>query len=176
MFGTRSPRVRTAAIFLLGGVLGVFAGAGGMLVAFPFLFPPAPSADAAPIAVAASPSSRFEFDERAPGRDALHWANGNGTLIRTDSGWVLRLEPNFNAGPGPDYWLYFNAQPVGDKKGFEADAGKLRLSKLRSFSGAQNYALPADFDPAKFHTVTIWCEAFGAYIGSGVLRRSDSST
>lgn len=46
----------------------------------------------------------------------------------------------------------------------------MRLAKLKSFKGAQNYTLPAGIDLAKFHTVTIWCESFGTYIGSAVLK------
>lgn len=158
--------------FVFGGLLGAFAGAAGMLIAFPYLFPPAPAADAAPAALASGTAARrdFSFDPSAPGRDSVHWADGNGVIARTEAGWVLRLEGDFKAGPGPNYWIYVNTRPVGEESDFNADAGRVRLAKLRSFEGAQNYVLPADFDPRKFHTVTIWCESFGAYIGSGALK------
>jgi len=153
---------------IVGGLLGIAVGAGGMLVAFPYLFPPAPASDEAPAAAVAA--ATFRFDEQAPGRDAVHWADGNGALLKTEAGWVLRLEADFKSGPGPNYWIYLNTKPIGDEGDFSADAGRVRLAKLRSFEGAQNYALPADIDPARFHTVTVWCESFSQYIGSGALQ------
>lgn len=158
--------------FVAGGLLGVAVGAGVMLTAYPFVFPPPLASEAAPLAQAdAAPQSTFRFDASAPGRDPIHWADGSGALIRTDQGWVLRLDANFKAGPGPNFWLYLNTRAVGEEGDFEADAGRMRLAKLRSFEGAQNYLLPASIDPAAFHTVTVWCETFGAYIASGALRR-----
>lgn len=173
-----------------GGTLGLALGAGAMLVAFPFLFPPtaldepapqvAPASHQAPLPSVASaaasapvPAQReraFRFDENAPGRDPIHWANGNGRLLHTAEGWVLRLESNFEAGPGPNFWIYLNTRGVGDERDFRADGGRVKLTQLRSFRGAQNYRLPADFDPSRWHTVTIWCETFGVYIGSGALQ------
>ena len=159
--------------FVAGGVLGVVAGAGGMLVAFPFLFPPA-AVNEAPLATRATGQKQFVFDREAPGRDAVHWANGSGAIVAIEGGRALRLEADFEAGPGPNYWIYLNTRPVGEEQDFTADAGRVRLAKLKSFKGAQNYVLPTDLDPARFHTVTIWCETFGAYIGSAVLKPAAS--
>ena len=160
-------------VFVLGGVLGVITGAGGMLIAFPFLFPPPVANDAAPKPVdAAAPAMMtFRLDESAPGRDPVHWANGAGAIIRTAQGAVLRLNADFEAGPGPNFWVYLNTRAVGEEKDFVADAGRIRIAPLKSFKGAQNFMLPEGLDPAKFHTVTIWCESFSAYIGSGVLKK-----
>ena len=159
--------------FVLGGALGLVAGAGGMLVAFPFLFPPAPASDA-PLEARSAARAVFMFDRAAPGRDAVHWANGSGTIATIAGGQALRLDTDFEAGPGPNYWIYLNTRAVGEEKDFVADAGRVKLAKLKSFKGAQNYVLPADVDPARFHTVTIWCETFGAYIGSAVLKPAAS--
>jgi hypothetical protein len=156
--------------FILGGLIGTVVGSVGMLIAFPYLFPPAPANDPALATMAAAPAATFRFDEQAPGRDSVHWANGRGTLVRTDAGWVLRLEADFRAGPGPNYWIYLNTRPVGQNREFTGDSGRVRLAKLRSFEGAQNYVLPASIDPTQFHTLTIWCESFSQYIGSGALQ------
>ncbi len=154
--------------FAFGGLLGIAAGAVGTLIAFPYLFPPAPSSDAAPAAAVAA--ATFRFDEQAPGRDAVHWANGTGAVLQTSGGRVLRLVGDFEAGPGPNYWIYLNTRPIGQASEFTADGGRVRLAKLRSFEGAQNYLLPEGVGPARFHTVTIWCESFSQYIGSGALQ------
>lgn len=168
-----------------GGALGVAAGAGGMLAAFPYLFPP-PAANDPPLPVAtaadvtatrpaaagdtgASPRRVFRFDERAPGRDPIHWADGTGLVARADGAWTLRLNPDFRAGPGPNFWLYLNTTAVGEERDFEADRRRVKLAPLRAFTGAQNYRLPAGLNPTAFHTLTVWCETFGVYIASGAL-------
>ncbi len=160
--------------FILGGIFGLIAGAGGMLTVYPFVFPPPVVNEAAPRPVdAAAPAMiSFKLDESAPGRDPVHWANGSGAIIRTAQGAVLRLNGDFEAGPGPNFWIYLNTRAVGEEKDFNADAGRVKIAPLKSFKGSQNFMLPEGLDPAKFHTVTIWCESFGAYIGSGMLKKS----
>ena len=161
-----------ALTFVIGGVLGAAGGAGAMLVAYPFLFPPPVSADAAPAALPdAAAAITFRFDDSAPGRDAVHWANGSGRVMRTAQGWVLRLDADFKAGPGPNFWIYLNTRAVGDERDFEGDSGRVRIAPLKSFAGAQNFVLPASIDPTGFHSVTIWCESFSQYIASGALQR-----
>jgi hypothetical protein len=82
---------------------------------------------------------------------------------------VLRFDDSFEAGPGPNYWVYLNTVPVGEEDAFNADSGRLKLAPLKSFTGGQNYPMPADVRVEDFHTVTVWCETFGVYIGSAVL-------
>jgi hypothetical protein len=126
--------------FVLGGVLGVVAGAGGMLIAFPFLFPP-PVVSEAPPGAGATTVSRigtFRFDEQAPGRDLVHWANGTGAIYRADRTVVIRLDENFRAGPGPNYWVYLNTVPVGEESAFRADAGRVKLAPLKSFTAVSD--------------------------------------
>lgn len=161
--------MRAPIAFVMGGILGVIAGAGGMLVAFPFLFPPPVVSEKAPAGTTVSQTGTFRFDETAPGRDAVHWANGSGAVYRADQMVVLRFDDTFEAGPGPNYWIYLNTVPVGEEAAFNADAGRVRIAQLKSFKGGQNFIVPPELDIAKFHTVTIWCESFGVYIGSAVL-------
>ena len=106
------------ALFVLGGILGVAAGAGAMLIAFPFVFPPPIANDAAPnpANTATAEMITFKFDETAPGRDPVHWANGNGAIIRTTQGAVLRFNADFEAGPGPNFWIYLNTRALWARK------------------------------------------------------------
>jgi hypothetical protein len=158
--------------FLLGGVLGVIAGAGGMLIAFPFIFPPPVVSERPPIGTVTSEIGAFRFDEQAPGRDLVHWANGSGGVYRVERMAVIRFGDDFKAGPGPNYWVYLNTVPVRDTGAFKADSGRVKIAPLKSFTGGQNYTLPPGIDPARFHTVTIWCESFSVYIGSAVLPKA----
>jgi hypothetical protein len=159
--------------FIAGLLLGGGAGAGGMLVAFPFLFPPPVVAEKAPEVTGGEAGAKllgsFRFDEMAAGRDAIHWANGDGGVYRDGEMTIVRFGDSFKAGPGPNYWVYLNTVPVGEEGAFNADARRLKLAPLKSFSGGQNYPLPPDVRVEDFHTVTVWCESFGVYIGSAVL-------
>lgn len=158
---------------LIGFVAGAGAGAGGMLIAFPFLFPPVIVAEAAPEAGASTiKAGSFRFDETAKGRDAVHWANGSGGVYQSGGVTTVRLDDDFVAGPGPNYWIYLNTVPVGDETDFLADTKRVRIAPLKSFKGGQNFALPADVKFGEFATLTIWCESFSAYIASAALPKS----
>jgi hypothetical protein len=185
-----SSRLKLVASFLAGNVTGLVAGAGAMLVAFPFLFPPpaldepppgqanltlpAPAATPALIQASAGPQAATRiaagvFDQTSPGRDALHWANGGVSLFRQGERLILRLESDFVAGPGPDFWIYLNTRAVGDEADFKADRGRTKLTKLRGFKGGQNYTLPAGTDLSRLRSVTIWCESFSEFIANAVI-------
>lgn len=164
--------MRAGLAFLIGGLLGIAAGAGGMLIAFPFLFPLPVVSDPIPDMAGLQRAQAFQFDETAPGRDAVHWANGTGAIYRAGGMSILRLDDTFAAGPGPNYWIYLNTKPVGDESTFLADSGRVRIAPLKSFTGSQNFVLPAGLDVTQFQTVTIWCETFSAYIGSAPLPKS----
>jgi hypothetical protein len=84
-----------------GGVLGVIAGAGGMLIAFPFIFPPPVVSERPPTGTATSQIGAFRFDEEAPGHDLVHWAIGSGGLYRVDRMTVIRFGEDFRGGLAP---------------------------------------------------------------------------
>lgn len=158
--------------FLAGALLGILAGAGGMLLAFPFLFPPA----AVNETVAAMAGREVEalvaasFREGVSGQDAAHWGRGGVRAYRAEDGNVLiELQPDFMVGPGPNFWLYLNdVGGIDDEGDFEADDGRRQIAKLKSFTGSQVYAVSSEnFESAR--AVTIWCESFGQYIASADL-------
>lgn len=155
--------------FLLGGLLGTIAGAGGMLIVFPFIFPPPIVAEPAPGGTTTSRLGTFRFDDKAPGRDFVHWADGTGAIYQADRTTVVRFDENFRAGPGPNYWIYLNTVPVGEESAFNADGQRKKIAPLKSFTGGQNYVLPAGIDISKYRSLTIWCESFSVYIGSAPL-------
>ncbi len=179
--------MKTLIVALSAGIAGLVAGAGAMLVAFPFLFPPpaaddplpAPAAFVEKAAAEAGPANRIAraaFAEDSPGRDALHWANGHVGVYRSGERLVLRLESDFVAGPGPNFIIYLNTRAVGDEEDFLADAGRRQVAGLRAFRGAQNYTLPAGVDLSRFRSVTIWCERFSEFIASADLPKGFGAT
>lgn len=76
--------------------------------------------------------------------------SGKATIFKqSDSTYILRFD-NLDVTNGPD----LRVRLLGPN-GADLDLGGLKGNK-----GNQNYALPADFDPAKYDTTDIWCRAF----------------
>ena len=160
-------------LFLGGGVLGAFAGAGGMLIAFPFIFPPPQVNETA--AAGLPPVGETRFREDSAGQDAGHWGRGGVKFYRAEDGSVLaELQADFEVGPGPNFWIYLNQSAgVEDEEDFLADAERIRTHKIKSFSGSQVYKLDAQ-EFANARALTIWCESFGQYIASADLPQAAS--
>lgn len=164
--------LRTVIAFVVGGVLGLAAGAGGMLVAFPYLFPPPAVNETVSDMAGRDVTSVIEtrFREGTSGQDAAHWGRGGVRAYRSDDGGVLlELQPDFEVGPGPNFWVYLNSLGgIDDEADFEADTGRTQIAQLKSFTGSQVYAVSADAF-AGAGAVTVWCESFGQYIASADL-------
>ena len=152
-------------IFFGGGILGFIAGCGAMLIAFPFIFPPAPLNEKASDAGVVIVNTRFRED--TVGQDAGHWGRGGLKVYRDAAGdVVLELQEDFKVGPGPNFWLYLNTRAgVEEEKDFNADKERIKVAKIKSFTGSQVYVLDKS-DYAKAKAITIWCESFGQYIAS----------
>ncbi len=167
--------MRSWLVLMVGLIVGAVAGAGAMLIAFPYLFPLPVVDEKAPAEAAAGALKNlgtFKFDETAPGRDRVHWANGTGTIFSSNGKTIIRLEDDFEAGPGPNYWIYLNTKFAGDEESFLGDAGRLKIMPLKSFKRGQNYILPDEIRVEDFTALTIWCESFSAYIASAKLPTS----
>ena len=159
---------KTFFIFVLGGVLGFIVGGGAMLVVYPFIFPPPvlnEKVNNAGVVVA-----DINFREDSAGQDSGHWGKGSLKVYRNDTGDItLELQEDFEVGPGPNFWLYLNASANIEKENdFYADNGRIKVAKIKSFTGSQVYTLAKE-DYAKAKAITIWCESFGQYIASANL-------
>jgi hypothetical protein len=97
-------------------------------------------------------------------------ARGGVSLVRLDNGrYELRLEKDFDTTKGPDLYVYLSAlqDPKDDK--IVAENAFVDAGKLRSPTGGQRFRLPADFDPSRFKSVTVWCKEFGILFGAATL-------
>ena len=167
---------KTLLFFVLGGILGVVAGAGGMLVAFPFLFPPPPvNETVAERAGDVLLLGEAVFRQDSRGQDAGHWGRGGIKFYRQDGAILVELQGDFETGPGPNFWLYLNTRGgIEDEEDFLSDQERQRLYKLKSFTGSQVYVLEeAAFVAAG--ALTIWCDSFNQYIASADLPHWEES-
>ena len=81
----------------------------------------------------------------------------------------MHLGEDFNVGPGPKYHVFLVPDTdVGPATDVEATR-YVDLGRLKSFSGSQNYAIPAGVNPGQFGSVVVWCEQFDVLITPATL-------
>ena len=100
----------------------------------------------------------------------MHWGRGGVKWYRSSNNKIfLELQKDFEVGAGPDYWLYLNTRAdIDTEDDFFADADRIKLTKIKSFSGSQVYMVDANqFEQAR--SITVWCETFSEYIASANL-------
>ena len=156
--------------FIIGGALGVIGGAGGMLIVYPFIFPPPEVNETVSADVAGAFFGETEFREGVAGQDAGHWGRGGVKLYRGDNNKVVvEFQGDFEVGPGPNFWIYLNSRAgIETEDDFNQDKERLKTQKIKSFKGSQIYEIDADkFSEAR--ALTIWCDTFGQYIASADL-------
>lgn len=91
-----------------------------------------------------------------------HEASGHVSVLKTDKGTVLKLEPDFRFDGAPDPKLGFG------RGGYKKES---QFSALKKNSGADEYAIPANLDVSKYDEVWIWCEKYKVPLGVAKLKR-----
>ncbi len=86
-----------------------------------------------------------------------HVTTGSVTVAKTDEGYVITLEDNFNFDGAPD-------PKVALGKDGTYDPSTL-IRALDSNSGKQSYIVPAGIDVSLFNEVYIWCEKYSVGLG-----------
>ena len=90
--------------------------------------------------------------------DSGHDTSGLVQIVAADGGYVLRLGADFvHDGTAPDATVGF---------GMDGYAEAFNLGRLPKNEGAQDFALPAGFDPALINEVYIWCKQYSVSLGS----------
>ncbi|MFE9629324.1 DM13 domain-containing protein [Streptomyces sp. NPDC006527] len=129
------------------------------------------------VAASASPSSESEPQTLASGELISHEHTTSGTvkLVRlADGSHVVRLE-NLDTSNGPDLRVWLTDAPVKEgQAGWHVfdDGQYVSLGKLKGNKGSQNYAVPADVDPSRYSSVSIWCDRFNVSFGAAELART----
>lgn len=154
---------RKFVIFIVGGALGAAIGFAGGIFVYPYIFLADQVAMDAALTGKVLAQGNFIHADKT---DPVHYGKGKVTVF----GDALRLEADFEVGPGPKFHVYLvpksTVRASGDVKGTMF----VDLGRLRAFKGAQNYRIPAGVDLTKFQSVVIWCEAFGVLISPADLK------
>jgi len=88
-----------------------------------------------------------------------HDGSGIATIFKQpDGAYILRFD-NLDVTNGPD----LRVRLLGP------NGASLDLGGLKGNKGNQNYALPANFDPAQYNAADIWCRAFKVQFNTAAL-------
>ncbi len=104
-----------------------------------------------------------------------HSTSGKVRLVRlSDGSHVVRLE-DLDTSNGPDLRVWLTDAPVKEGRagwGVFDDGDHISLGKLKGNKGNQNYVVPENIDPARFSSVSIWCDRFDVSFGAAELARA----
>lgn len=89
--------------------------------------------------------------------------SGQVSLVKnSDKTYTVRLEESFTVQNGPALFVAFgNGEQYAEGTAF---------SELKSFSGKQEYRVPANIDPSKYTSVIIWCDEFSVAFAAADLK------
>ena len=91
-----------------------------------------------------------------------HVTKGGVSIVKTASGYVAILEPDFSLDGAP-------APRLGFAKDGKYDP-KSEFAKLANKDGLQAYAIPAHVNPAAYNEFVVWCADFSVPLGVAVLK------
>jgi len=152
-------------VFAIGALLGVIVGFALGIFVYPYIFladiVAAETLHDEPGVVAA----RGTFIHADP-RDPIHYGSGSVTVYRD----MLRLEKDFQVGPGPKFHVYLVPDRQVTPQTAVAKTAFVDLGRLRAFKGSQNFPLPPGTDLTRYGSVVIWCEQFGVLISPAELK------
>jgi len=97
--------------------------------------------------------------------DKKYAITGDWSMTKRDGAWVISLSDSFNTKSGPDLKIFLSPQSISDVTGSTATQGSILVDVLKSNTGAQEYVLPANIDPAKFKSLLIHCEQYSVLWG-----------
>lgn len=130
------------------------------------------------------PESSTRLNEAAPEEAQLlstgsfsgktgHHVSGTVKILQSGDGFFLRFE-NYNQTQGPDVFVYLTREP--NPTSTSQVEGGLRVLLDSGADGGEstkvgtfNQALPANFDPAMYRGVAIWCDQFNVLFGNAAL-------
>ena len=90
-----------------------------------------------------------------------HVTTGGVTVERTDDGYQLVLDQDFELDGAPDPRIGFGSDGFVEGTDF---------TPLHSNAGEQTYLIPASIDPTEFSEVYIWCGEFSVALGVAPLQ------
>ncbi len=147
--------------FILGGLLGLPAGAFLWYAFSPLLFDDVVEETLTVATVVATGAFRDA--------DRAHQGTGTATLVALPGGGHEIQLTEFEVTNGPDLEVWLSDHPDPAKSSDVSDGAWVALGQLKGNVGDQAYAVPAGTDISAYKSVVIWCEQFGVLFSPAAL-------
>ena len=101
-----------------------------------------------------------------------HHTSGTVKVFELPDGTHQLALENLDTSNGPDVQVWFSKGPVVEGLAGLTTAGQyehLAIAPIKGNKGNQVYDLPADFRPADWPTLDLWCEDFSVSFGAAAL-------
>ncbi|MGH8637225.1 MAG: DM13 domain-containing protein, partial [Burkholderiales bacterium] len=132
--------------FIVGGLLGVAAGFVLGIFVYPYLFlADIVATETLDRQSAGALVAQGRFIHANPS-DPIHYGKGSVSVYRD----LLRLESDFEVGPGPKFHVYLVPEATVTTSTPVAQTKFVDLGRLKAFKGSQNYPVPAGVDHAEY--------------------------
>lgn len=146
-------------IFVSGALVGLIIGVASGIFIYPYIFLADVVADERVDATAKTAIATGVFAHANP-NDPIHYGKGRVTAYSD----LVRLEADFEVGPGPKFHVYLVPEADVTPDTEVAKTMFVDLGRLKVFKGSQNYEILAGVDLARYGSVVIWCEQFSVLI------------
>lgn len=157
---------RTIGIFVIGGLFGLAGGFALGIFVYPFIFlSDIVAQERIEKPVERKLVARGTFIHANPS-DPIHYGKGGVTVYED----LVRLEPDFEVGPGPKFHVYLVPDAEVTPSTEVAKTMFIDLGRLRAFKGSQNFPVPAGVRLAHYKSVVIWCEHFNVLVSPAALK------
>lgn len=153
--------MRTFLAFVLGGLLGLPAGAFLWYAFSPLLFDEVVTETLTEATVVVAGTFRDA--------DAAHRGSGMAEIVALPGGGFEVQLSDFEVTNGPDLEVWLSAHPDPERSADVSGNEWLALGQLRGNIGDQSYAIPEGTDISAFNSVVIWCEQFGVLFSPAAL-------
>ncbi|MGD1912166.1 MAG: DM13 domain-containing protein [Rivularia sp. (in: cyanobacteria)] len=93
---------------------------------------------------------------------------GKAKIVNINGKRYLEFDKAFSTSEGPDVKIILHRNssvPLNVREG-----NYITLARIKSFKGAQRYAIPENVNLANYKSVGIWCEEFNATFGYASLQ------
>ncbi len=156
---TRHSLMRVVIGFGVGATFGGICGFIVGIFVFPYLFPPPEVNEPLAERPASRIIARARFIHANPA-DPIHYGRGTANIYAD----LLRLEADFEVGPGPKFHVYLVGVAEVTPQTEVETMMFVDLGRLKAFSGSQNYPIPRGITLDNYRSVVIWCEQFNVLI------------
>ncbi len=164
--------MRNFLAFVAGGLFGIAFGFAAGIFVYPYIFLADIVASEEVVGAETRQIIAAGAFIHANPSDPIHYGSGAVTVYDD----TVRLEQDFEVGPGPKFHVYLVPSADVTSSSVVQNSMFVDLGRLRAFKGSQNFPIPVGLDLHDFGSVVIWCEQFDVLISPAKLDFLETSS